>query len=262
MPRWLYAILLVPARVVHAFRRSGTVARLARDSRRGRTAELWFGDSHAMYFNGPVTTASLWRADRDQTVCHLGPRLMFSVARNGFPPRATRTARLVRRVADGDQVLPVVVTGEIDVRCHLSAHTGPDGSHDLGFVATYVERGCELAALMGASRVVLVVPPPPSIDAPVLPGYPVVGSIDERISTFLALRSALGAAVSSHDGPVRAELFDATTVLSDTRGGLRAELTDDGIHTNAAGVTVVRDHFARFVDGLAPATGERSTPQT
>jgi hypothetical protein len=246
------AIVFFPARVVHAVRRLLTMIRLAIDSRRGRTTEIWFGDSHAMCFNGPIVSALLWRADDGQTVCHLGPRLMFSVGRDGFSPRAKRTARWVRRLGDGRHVLPVFVFGEIDVRCHLVSRMDANGALDLGFVSDYVARACELALTTGATQAVFAVPPPPSIDAPALLGYPIVGSFEERTAAFRGLREALDAAVAQHQGPVRARLFDVTSVLTDPDRGFKRELTDDGCHTNAAGVVQVRRQFAEFVNSREP----------
>jgi lysophospholipase L1-like esterase len=214
-------------------------------------AELWVGDSHAVCFNQRLTAATLTRAPEGQVVWHLGPRLMHSLARQGFPSSLRRLARVVHRVGRPGAVVPVFVAGEIDVRCHLVPRATSEG-FSLGFAADYVRQGCELAQLMGSSRAVFVVPPPPSVACPVLPDFPIRGSIEERVAMFGALRAALAEAVDGYAGPVEALLLDATDALADEDAGLRQDLTDDGCHTNALGVRLVRDRLRE----LAPLVGE------
>lgn len=213
--------------------------------------ELWIGDSHAMSFNQRVGLGMCMRGPEGQVIYRIGTRLMYSIAQKDFPPRLNRlarTLRLARRVGlvgPPDGLVPFFVTGEIDVRCHLTEHDG-----DYGFVSLYVERCRAAAACLGATRAVIVVPPPPSATCPDVEQFPIKGDIAARIAAFEGLRAALQAEVARHEELV---LLDATETLADVSGALRDELTDDGCHTNLAGVALVRDR----VHGLTLHRGAR-----
>ncbi len=197
-----------------------------------RTTELWIGDSHAMSFNQHVGLAMFMKAPEGQLVLRVGARLMFSLATKGFPPRVHKLAGFIGRFGRPGAFVPYFVAGEIDVRCHLAHRTGP-----MEFVASYVERCAGIAHEVGASRLVVVVPPPPSRTVPNIEELPVVGSIEERVAAFDRLRDALASAVAATPG---AGLLDATAALAAPSGELRAELTEDGCHTNLDGVALVR----------------------
>ena len=68
---------------------------------------------------------------------------------------------------------------------------------------------------------------------------------------FTSLRCAIKSAVDE-GGPVRAILLDATDELADDLSALRSDLTDDGCHTNARGVKVIRRQFRDL--GVLPST--------
>jgi hypothetical protein len=200
--------------------------------------ELWIGDSHAMSFNQHVGLGMFMRGPEGQVIFRIGTRLMYSIAQKDFPPRLSRLARLMRLgrrvglVGPSDGLVPFFVTGEIDVRCHLTEHDG-----DYGFVSLYVQRCRAAAASLGATRAVIVVPPPPSATCPDVEQFPIKGDIAARITAFEGLRTALQAEVSRHP---ELTLLDATDQLVDADGALSSDLTDDGCHTNLAGVALVR----------------------
>jgi hypothetical protein len=197
----------------------------------GRPTELWIGDSHAMCFNQPVSLAMFLRGPTDQLILRAGARLMWSMAQKGFPPRILRVARVAGLRGRGNFV-PVFVAGEIDVRCHL-----PGRDPDFAFVDTYVDRALAIARTLHAPRAVFVVPPPPSATCPNIEEFPIRGTVQERIDAFHGLRAALAEAVGTHP---QAELLDMTDELGDDDGSMLQDLTDDGCHTNAAGVAIVR----------------------
>src|SRR4051794_9406364 len=208
-------------------------------ARRRRPTEVWFGDSHAIFLNQDYTSAKLSRAPEGQIVWHLGGRLMWSLAHNGFPPRGHRVARVLRRIGRAGSVVPVFVAGEIDVRCHLVPRSTQPG-YSLDFVADYVRRAQALATEMGAPSLIITVPVPPSDDCPRNPEFPIKGTIGERVQVFRELRRALIQAVADSGNGPEIRLVDATELLADDSGELRSELTDDGCHTNAKGVRLVR----------------------
>lgn len=233
----------LPGRAYRGARRYLRVLRgaagLLAAARGRRPTELWLGDSHAIFLNQEYTSAKLSRAPEGQLVWHLGGRLMWSLAANGFPRRVRLAARLLRAVGRPGSLVPVFSAGEIDVRCHLVPRAARPG-FSLDFVPDYVRRCRRLAALMGAPSLVIAVPVPPSDDCPRNPMYPIAGSIDERVRVFGDLRRALAKAVAEAEPSPRVELLDATDLLADDTGALRGELTDDGCHTNARGVRLVR----------------------
>lgn len=199
----------------------------------GRPIELWIGDSHASHLN-----TSDWPVPPQNTIApgvhvrHLGPRLMFSVARDGFPPEVTRLVRRLVRFGRAPVTLLLVV-GEIDIRCHLAPRLAGTAT-PLDFPARYVAHGLALGA--GVARLVFVVPVPPSDEVQDAQGFPVAGTLAERLDVFARMRSALHDAVD----PSQALLLDATSCLGDGDGALRSEFSFDGCHVNEAGRVVVR----------------------
>jgi lysophospholipase L1-like esterase len=218
---------------------------LLRATRSTRTTELWFGDSHAAYINARYAHAGLSKTPDGQIVWHLGPRLMSSLARNGFPSRVNRGARLLGALNKRGALVPIFIAGEIDVRAHL-VQRSKSVDFDLTFVADYVRNARRLADLIGATCVVFVVPVPPSSTWPVFTDFPINGSIDERIAVFRQLRTALAKAVAELEGPPTAVVVDATDLLVDSSGALSGELTDDGCHTNSDGSKFVRDRLEQI----------------
>jgi hypothetical protein len=219
--------------------------------RTSRPTELWIGDSHAMSFNRRIVMGAFLTGPDGQVILRVGPRLMWSLGTKGFPPRVLKVARLVGRRGVPGAVVPFFVAGEIDVRCHLASH--PDETFE--FVDTYVQQCRSVSALMGATRTVIVVPPPPcdysDVDGAVdLDPYRIVGSLDERLRAFRGLRSALAGAVAGHPG---VDLLDCTDLLADSAGVMQSDLTDDWCHTNVRGVELVRARVRSC--GLAAAGG-------
>jgi hypothetical protein len=202
-----------------------------------RGTELWIGDSHAMSSIRSVTNSMFMRAPGGRFVLRAGARLMFSLARDGFPPRVTRVARLVGAVGRRGTFVPVFSAGEIDVRAHLAEHL--DDSFE--FVAAYVQRCVELADVLKAERLGILVPPPP-VDAPVDEvWFPIVGTIEERVEAHRRVREALIEAVAAVP---HAELLDATAALADEAGAMPVELTLDGSHANLEAVARIEAHLA------------------
>src|SRR5882757_1264821 len=116
--------------------------------RRSRRTELWIGDSHAMCVNREVTNGMFMRAPDGQLILRAGARLMYSIARKGFPERVMRVARFVNRFGRPGALVPIFLAGEIDVRVHLPER--PDAPFD--WMAEYVERCAEVARLLKADR--------------------------------------------------------------------------------------------------------------
>ena len=206
---------------------------------RGRVAEVWIGDSHAVHMHSASMITAARQVAPGLWVIHLGPRLMYSIAREGFPTAVDRLLRLTRRTRRARDIVWGFSFGEIDVRCHLVPRMSDPAP--LAFVPTYVDVVQRAVASAGARRGLILVPPPQSDTYPEQEILPVVGTIVERTDVNRALRTALVEAVSAlpdHDASIH--LVDVTDEFSDARGWLREELTFDGLHANDAGRAILR----------------------
>lgn len=214
-----------------------SVALAAAVRRRSRPTELWIGDSHAMSANRAITNSMFMRAPEGQLILRAGARLMFSLARDGFPPRIMRVCRLVHGLVRPGALIPVFSAGEIDVRVHLPRR--PEAPLD--FVDRYVERCVQVAGLLKADRVGFFVPPPPVDVAVEDMWFPHSGSIHDRLAAHARLRAALRDAVARVPGAV---LLDLTDVLADASGAMPAAYSVEGVHTNLAAVALIRRRLA------------------
>lgn len=212
--------------------------------RRRRRTELWIGDSHAMALNRKATNSMFCRGPEGQLILRAGPRLMYSLARHGFPPRVTRVARLVNRFGRPGALVPLFVAGEIDLRAHLPKR--PDAPLD--WIDDYVEACMQVARLLKADRVGFVVTPPPVDVSAEDIWFPILGTIEERVAIHRRLRATLATAVSRIPNGI---LIDLTDTLARPDGGMPVEFTYDGVHTNLAAVARVRAGVAAH-DLLAP----------
>ncbi|PWN04917.1 hypothetical protein DJ010_04770 [Nocardioides silvaticus] len=225
--------------------------RLLRAAFTGRLKEIWVGDSHAALTPARELGAPLRHIEDGRWVCHLGPRLQFSIARQGLPPAVLRIFRLVGRAKNAKNVLWIYSFGEIDVRCHLVPRMEQPGTYD--FVPQYLERIREAARATGSERVLVYVPPPESDVAEEQTGFPVVGTLEERTRALHLMRDAMhkAAAAMSDDGP-RIVLVDCIDEFSDENGIWQWRYTYDGLHTNDEGRAVVR---AKINEVLAAEAG-------
>jgi hypothetical protein len=202
---------------------------------RGRPAELWIGDSHAAHYNDGLWPCPPFRGFGDgRFVWHLGPRLMWSITRDGFPRRVHALARVLRGLWRRRALTVFCVFGEIDVRCHLAPRVAEGAS--LEFVQDYVAQVQALGEEFGAATTVVVVPPPPNESYPNAAEFPIQGTIAERLAAFDQVRAGLVAGTAA--GGLR--LLDATDEFALPSGQLRPELSIDGCHVNGAGRLVLR----------------------
>lgn len=213
--------------------------RLLRAAWRGQLKEIWVGDSHAALTPAKDLGAPLRHIENGRWVCHLGPRLQYSIAQSGLPPAVLRIFRIVGRAKQSKDVLWIYSFGEIDVRCHLVPRMDEPGTYD--FVADYLQRIRESAIATGSDRVLVYVPPPESDVAEEQTGFPVVGTLEERTRALHLMRDAMHKAADSmsDDGP-KILLVDCIDEFSDENGVWQWRYTYDGLHTNDEGRAVVR----------------------
>ena len=213
--------------------------RLVIAMRRRRPTELWIGDSHAMGINRPVTNGMFMRGPDGMLVLRAGAKLMYSLARDGFPPRVMRVARFVHRFGRPGAFVPIFSAGDIDVRVHLPKR--PEATFE--FVERYVEQCLSVAELFKATKIGFLVPPPPVDARPEEVWFPITGTMDDRLAAQKRLVDALYEAAGKVPHAV---LIDLTPVLSGPTGGMPVELTMDGAHTDAPTVERIRAHVAGY----------------
>ncbi|MBM7516579.1 SGNH/GDSL hydrolase family protein [Nocardioides nitrophenolicus] len=223
------------------------ILRLARALSRGQVDQVWVGESNAAFFAGdrfpPLGVGSTIER---RWAWHLGPRLMYSIARDGFKPSMHRAARLLARAARGRDVVWVFSFGEIDIRCHLAPRVMAGG--DVDFVTAYADRVRGLLRDLGLDRGVVMVPVPPATQQFVHESFPVRGTNEERLATHGILRERLVEELAGSAPSPRLLLLDATDELSDADGWFRAELHTDGVHPNDAGREVAQAALRRLLE--------------
>jgi hypothetical protein len=172
------------------------------------------GDSHAMFG---------WRDIPGVIVHHLGPKLAFSVGRDGLtiPPEFDIQA--------GDRV--VFSFGEIDCRCHIYKHVTPTTSYKEiidGIVTAYIARIIELAASLPGVRCCIynVVPPVERHKSAENKQYPFLGSDEERKSYTQYFNTALATACAAN----RLTFIDVYKYYATPQGFLNSAYTDGHVH--------------------------------
>jgi hypothetical protein len=229
------------------------VARLMLYAVLGRVDEVWVGDSHAVHMNSPTMITALRRLPDGRWVMHVGPRVMYSIAREGLPTAALRVLGMVSRTRRASEIVWGFSFGEIDVRCHLVPRMS-DPEAALSFVPAYLQHLQDATALAGARRAIVLIPPPESDVYPDQIGFPVVGTLAERIDASHALRDAMVKAAANLPGDgATISLIDITDEFSDERGAMREDLTYDGLHANDTGRAV----FRARVEEVLRATSEQ-----
>jgi hypothetical protein len=223
------------------------VSRLLAYAALGRVDEVWIGDSHAVHVNSATMVTALRRLPDGRWIWHLGPRIMYSIAREGLPPAVLRVLGMIRRTRRAREIVWVFSFGEIDVRCHLAPRMA-DPDKALAFVPLYLQQVHDAATRAGARRALVLVPPPESDVYPEQAGFPVVGTLAERVKATLGLRDAMVRAVAElPPGGASVILIDVTEEFSDERGAILEHLTYDGLHTNEAGRAAIRAEVERLL---------------
>jgi hypothetical protein len=213
----------------------------------GRSLSI-IGDSHAVLLvEGVMQSRRVVSVDPTTTLLYLGPRLMHSVGRDGFPSWVLCLVRSWRRsvLARGRRTVALLL-GEIDLRCHLAKPGRSDQETLERLAESYLVQARSLADQLGPDgRVVVCSPNPPSTTYESDEAFPVVGSADERAAILDRLcRSLAGGIQAANDKRLR--FLDVRPLVAGPNGHLREEFTFDGCHLNAAGAALVRAKLAEL----------------
>jgi hypothetical protein len=206
---------------------------------------LWIGDSHASFVAGaPLKRFAITSAY--EAVVWLGPRLMYSLSREGFPDPLLPELRYGLNLAS----TPIVLTaGEIDCRVHLVERRRQAGS--LAFVLDYVQRASELRARLGAPHAFLLGPVPPSDQGPENLQLPRRGTLVERVAATRELEAELYDSVIRLDDPAISAVPLGRCLADPRTGELAQDLSLDGCHVNARGSLLVRDELTKAASNPA-----------
>jgi|GEM_PF-1075851 len=174
------------------------------------------GDSHGGGVTGLVGAFDLAGA---VTPHHLGPRLMYSIGRDGLDLRAYG-------ITDGDTV--VCCFGEIDCRCHIHKF-GPDYRRTIAAtVGRYVQALLVNLDRLPHLRLCLYNVPPPirKEGKPESPVYPYLGTDEERLAYVTCMNQHLAEQCERY-GLI---FVDVAREYADEQGFLRDYQSDGNVH--------------------------------
>jgi hypothetical protein len=208
-------------------------------ARRTSLNHLWIGDSHASFLaDAPLTRFAV--TSTADAVIWLGPRLMYSLSREGFPdpllPELRRRLNLTST--------PIILTaGEIDCRVHLvERRNRPDA---FAFVADYVARASELRIRLDAPHAFLLGPVPPSDLGPENADLPRRGTLADRVAVSRELEAELCESVMRFGDPAISAVPLGRRLAETCTGELARHLSLDGCHVNLLGSRAVREELAK-----------------
>lgn len=199
---------------------------------KSRQRILVIGDSHALSLAESSPVTRMWpvggRASDglEWWALWLGPRLAYSIARDGFP--------LVARIWSRFFPSLLIQFGEIDCRTRFVGRPESIGTTALGLLGRAIDQ-------IGASTtscVYLCAPPAPSVGY-MSKEYPVAGSLSERSKVWKVYCSYLNLESQKRDTPFLE--FPSLLVMD---GALARGWTDDGCHVNTSGASIWRSSIA------------------
>jgi hypothetical protein len=191
-----------------------------------RNRIVWIGDSHAVFMRRGLRTRVDSRVPIESLLFWIGPRLMYSVAKSGFPTTIFFKF-LVRTLRPK---LVVISLGEIDVRMflHNSSLRQSDWVHE------YLVKVTELCCALKVNEVRLLTSIPVS-EQPLLDPRERNGSLRERMEGFNWLQSEIQNQLLNNSKFEKIKYLDLNNCLGDSDGTLLSIYTTDGIHVNSLG---------------------------
>jgi len=173
-----------------------------------------FGDSHS--FHG-------WGCIQNVQTHHLGPKLCFSIGRDGI------NIKDGYNVNDGDTV--IFCFGEIDCRCHIYKHISESNCYKQiidDIVNNYIRQIQNSVNTYHNLKIVIynVVPPIQKHNTAENPEYPYLGTDDERKAYVLYFNEKLKQKCIEHNFI----FFDVYNNYIDSNGFLNKSLSDGHVH--------------------------------
>jgi hypothetical protein len=202
---------------------------------RKRPKLIWIGDSHSRYMSGSGQSPKRYEITKSHDlVIWLGPRLLYSIAKNGFRLNALDKA-LLRKVGKNNTC--VFVFGEIDCRVHLAHKSRYEDQEQLASISREFKNHIRtIADGFNFRSCIVLTPVPPSNFGVKDPKFPRVGSLNERVLATKALTKSL---VRLEDQSFA--ILDLSSILASENGALNPDYSEDGVHVNSVGASAVRD---------------------
>jgi hypothetical protein len=174
------------------------------------------GDSHSMYG---------WRYIPGVVVHHIGPKLCYSIGRDGL------TLDDSYGLETGDIV--VFSFGEIDCRCHIHKYVGEGKSYQNiidDIVEAYISRVCALALSIPTIRFCIynVVPAVERSTTCENSEYPFLGTDEERKAYTRYFNACLRVECAAN----KLTFIDVHDLYSDERGFINHKYSDGHVHIN------------------------------
>jgi hypothetical protein len=187
---------------------------------------VWVGDSHAAYLRKGLKHRDLNHPTIESLVYWLGPRLMYSVSRSGFP--TTFFFRTFIRI--WKPKLVIISLGEIDVRMYLS---DPRLRNSL-WVKDYLVKVNEFRKMLNL-KVIYVLPDMPISKIPPLEPIERRGSFEARLDGYIWLKLEVKRQIELDESFSNIKCLSYRDSLVNDSASLASDFTDDGIHVNAVG---------------------------
>lgn len=187
---------------------------------------LWVGDSHAISMRSGLRLRLDQNKPIESLLYWLGPRLMYSVSKSGFP--TSLFFQFSMRFWKPRFV--IVSLGEIDVRMFLhNPHL-----RNSQWVLDYLYKVLELCNKLNLRQIYLLTSIPVS-NLPPLDPIERVGSTEDRLNGFDWLQNQIDLELRSNRTFSKIHLLDLFSCLNGPDGTLSSKFSDDGIHVNSAG---------------------------
>jgi lysophospholipase L1-like esterase len=194
---------------------------------------IWIGDSHSRYIAGnSALTKRYSLSEHNDLIIWLGPRLLYSISIQGF--RLNLFDKMIlRRV--GSNNLCVFVFGEIDCRVHFVPRKIHHNQEELTrIIQGYKVQVTKLINKYDIDSSFVLTPMPPSDFGSNNPKFPRTGSLIDRVIATKATSNTLNEYSNENFTVV-----DLSKYLSNSDGSLNLYYSDDGVHVNSLGSSVI-----------------------
>ena len=194
---------------------------------------IWIGDSHAHFIaRSGKRIRHFAITDKNHLLIWLGPKLLYSVSRDGF--HIDKLTNLILKKASFGQKL-VLSLGEIDCRVHLVPKTLMKGATELdNIIKSYRVSVVQILEEYDLGSAFILSPMPPSDFGLNNPMFPRNGSLSERVKVTKLLTESL-VNISSSEFRV----INLFSFLANQDGSLNMKYSNDGVHVNLLGSTEV-----------------------
>ena len=193
---------------------------------------LWIGDSHALFISGCPRATVTATPDHESICIWLGPRLAFSVARDGW--RLPARVRLLAKIRRFNKL--IIVLGEIDCRVYLGRPNNAEYRQE-SWVSDFIDMTSLLAEQIRFKNLVFVSPVPPSDICEAHPEFPRHGTLTSRIEGTKWFTETVTSLVSTRTNE---KVIDLHQLVGQENGSLNPKFTVDGVHVNGQGSSLIQ----------------------